>query len=553
MRAEDLSIALRPRSGWAAIELGFALARRHYGRVLAAWLLASLPVLAVVLAVCALLDLLWLAPLLMWWLKPAFERIVLQIYAGAVFARPPGVREAVLGQRRLGLRGLPGWLTWRRLSPLRSMLMPVDLLEGLRGRARGKRCNVLARRDSGPAAVLLLVLLHIEAILLFSVIGLVVLLVPIDFMGAAAELMWDTLFEEPPAWAQVLLAVLGWACSSAIAPFYVGGGFALYLNRRIHLEAWDLELAFRRMAARVAPVATRLAAVPALAVLVVALSLLPAAPAQAVEPMGCPPPGAAGDPGAGTGGKTRKGGDHLWPARLRDPEAPRPTDGFGRVFGEDDGQADAFVVLAAQTLADEFTPTRTQTTWLPRDRDDDGDSARRTSDAMAAVGRVFAFIAEHILWIALGIVLVLVAVMLVRWRPRMGLPGVPRAAWRQRFGVDRDTEAALPDDLVGEARGLWAAGQPRAALALLYAGAVAVLVERSGRPLPAGSTEAQCLRHARSLGDPGFRRGFEPIVRHWQAIAYAHRVPGDAAFEALVEAYERLRQPADADPAGVPA
>jgi hypothetical protein len=31
-----------------------------------------------------------------------------------------------------------------------------------------------------------------------------------------------------------------------LEPFYVAGGFALYLNRRAELEAWDIEQEFRR-------------------------------------------------------------------------------------------------------------------------------------------------------------------------------------------------------------------------------------------------------------------------------------------------------------------
>ena len=31
-----------------------------------------------------------------------------------------------------------------------------------------------------------------------------------------------------------------------LEPFYVGAGFAMYLNRRVELEAWDIEQEFRR-------------------------------------------------------------------------------------------------------------------------------------------------------------------------------------------------------------------------------------------------------------------------------------------------------------------
>jgi hypothetical protein len=35
-----------------------------------------------------------------------------------------------------------------------------------------------------------------------------------------------------------------------VEPFYVASGFAMYLNRRVELEAWDVEQEFRRAFAR---------------------------------------------------------------------------------------------------------------------------------------------------------------------------------------------------------------------------------------------------------------------------------------------------------------
>jgi len=35
-----------------------------------------------------------------------------------------------------------------------------------------------------------------------------------------------------------------------LEPFFVSAGFAMYLNRRVELEAWDIEQEFRRVFAR---------------------------------------------------------------------------------------------------------------------------------------------------------------------------------------------------------------------------------------------------------------------------------------------------------------
>jgi hypothetical protein len=49
----------------------------------------------------------------------------------------------------------------------------------------------------------------------------------------------------------VLTALFG--AFAVVAPFYVCCGFALYLNRRVELEGWDLDLEFQRMVKRITP------------------------------------------------------------------------------------------------------------------------------------------------------------------------------------------------------------------------------------------------------------------------------------------------------------
>ena len=64
---------------------------------------------------------------------------------------------------------------------------------------------------------------------------------------------------EPVARACCSKAARGWrgvglACFAIavaiVEPFFVGAGFAMYLNRRVELEAWDIEQEFRLAFAR---------------------------------------------------------------------------------------------------------------------------------------------------------------------------------------------------------------------------------------------------------------------------------------------------------------
>ena len=90
MRIEGMSVALRQRTPWEAMDLGMALARRHAAAAWQPWLALSVPVLLLANALAWSLDRLWLAPLLMWWCKPVFERATLYVLSRAVFGEAPG-------------------------------------------------------------------------------------------------------------------------------------------------------------------------------------------------------------------------------------------------------------------------------------------------------------------------------------------------------------------------------------------------------------------------------------------------------------------------------
>lgn len=517
MRIEDLTVALRPRSGFEAIELGFAMSRRHAGRVLAAWLIVSLPVLALLLAICWPLQLMWLPSLIMWWLKPLFARIPLYVYSRALFGHVPSLREILRAQLSFGLRALLPWLLWRRPFPNRGLMLPVDLLEGLRGPALRARRRAIGHEGSMHAALLYLVCMHIEALLFFSGIALVVLLVPIEFMGDAAKAIWDTLFVEPPDWAQALAALLYWLCVSVVEPFHVGGGFGLYVNRRTRLEAWDIELGFRRLAARLAP-ATSLC----LALLIAGLSL-----------------GAGSVRAADSAAEVE---DRAGPFAS---ELPPGANGFKRVFAQDHADGgDAFVEHSARVYeGPELSPFETRGRWVRREPLKEPTEVRRKPGAferwMRAIGNGMAFAVENILWLGAGVLVVLAALSYRHWWPRLQPHLAPSRRARARSEDLPEAETPLPEDLVGAVRRLWQQGRARAALALLYRGALAQLAQRLDEPLPPGSTEADGLRRARRLADPDFGALFARTVSCWQAAAYAHRLPAAPEFEGLLDAWKQ--------------
>ena len=84
-----------------------------------------------------------------------------------------------------------------------------------------------------------------------------------------------------PLWLDILTNVVYLAAITAMEPFYVGAGFALYLNRRTLLEGWDIEIAFRRIAER-QQAASKISPVVASLLLGLVLSVMLLAPAPSL-------------------------------------------------------------------------------------------------------------------------------------------------------------------------------------------------------------------------------------------------------------------------------
>jgi hypothetical protein len=550
MRLEGVSIVLRPRSPWEAADLGVALVRQHAGRIYAAWVLVTLPVCLLLTALGMLIDQVWISTLLMWWLKPIFDRIPLYVLSRAVFGAAPSLRETVRAQWSWGWRAWR-WMHWRRLHPGRALLLSVDLLEGLSGAQRSERCSVLSRATGSPSLLVTVIGFHVETMLYFSILLFGIMYLPIDWMSDSLKAMMETLFVHPPLWAQALNNLLYWLAISIMEPFYVGAGFGLYLNRRTQLEAWDIELAFRRLAARLRQSAA--------AMLVLGATLLVATAPNVQAAV------VASDSIAATGRSHETVSSRLAiadddaesdePINLEeliesaekvdaeldlDSEATSEVSGLQEVFSQqyrDDAASFEKSVGTAYTDED-LNPKTTITTWQPRKPEDPAKPAALPA-WLKDFAAVIAFLAENGLWILLGLLIIVLIRYASRWLPWIGdrLERVrPLDAVSEHDVLPPE---ALPDDLPAAVRALWAQAQPRAALALFYRAAVQRLVDTQGTPLPPGATESECLRQARRLEDSDYAGLFARIVRSWQGIAYAQRVPSTADLDALLGDWQR--------------
>src|SRR5690606_662729 len=130
MRPEDLRVNLRPRSSWEAMELGTALLRRHAAAVWRPWLLVMLLAFVIAHVLAWLLGMPWFGIVLAWWSQQALERIPLDVLCRAVCGQMPGNGAGLRAQPCFAPGTLRAHLLWLRWSAARSLLVPVDLLEG---------------------------------------------------------------------------------------------------------------------------------------------------------------------------------------------------------------------------------------------------------------------------------------------------------------------------------------------------------------------------------------------------------------------------------------
>ena len=511
MRIEQLTVRLRARSDWEAIELGMALVRQHAGAIWKPWLWFTLPVFALLNLGAWWIDRMWVAALLMWWLKPAFDRIPLYVISRAVFGSVPGTRDTLRAQAHWGLRTLPYLLTWRRFSPVRALYMPIDLLEGVQGERLRQRRRVLGGQAYGTTILLTWICLLFQGVLMLGGIVAVVMYLPQDLLPDSVQAAFQIAAIAWPVWFELAWNALAWAAISVIEPFYVGAGFGLYLNRRTQIEAWDLEIVFRKLRARLA------AAMP---MLLAAVLWAGAGIADAQERHGAPPVTPA-------------------PAETTDEEEKPTPPTLPQVFGDQRVDDRAFRKAADQAYRDPLLDRRhVQSGWerrTPEEKQQDEDAQDDDRALLAGFGTVLAFIGEWGLWLVVGVLVVMLLATVRYWWPWMrGLARAPVAAPEAPQTEALVLPETLPDDIATAARRLWRDGRPRHALALLYRASVDSMSQRADLVLPPGATEAECLRASRRMPLAEDRQSFARIVRTWQYAAYAERLPGDDEFDALV-------------------
>ena len=223
-----------------AADLGVYLCRSAAPSVCRCYAVAAVPVMA--LAAASFEIAVWLPSLVIWCAKPWLDRTILFVLSRAAFGQPTRPADVWRAQRQLWWAQ---WLlTWtiRRLSPWRALTQPVYQLEGLSIREARARVRQIRHRNRAAGLMLTHAFSMSELAVTIALVSLVFWLAPSGRAPNALEVAFG-------AWPIVFTVAVPIAYAIAVLfvePFYVAAGFAMYLNRRAELEAWDIEQEFRR-------------------------------------------------------------------------------------------------------------------------------------------------------------------------------------------------------------------------------------------------------------------------------------------------------------------
>ncbi len=469
-------VGVRPRSGWESLDLGFQMARQWWREAWGIWFTLYMPIALVCMAV---FPNKFYAVLLLWWLKPLFDRAVLYALSRLVFSERSGVRDTLRAARDWMRPGLFLALTLRRFELARSFALPVAALEKQTGKSAQQRRSVLGSRMRGTGIWLTVICIHFEFIAMGALFALGNMLIPsageIPEDGGSSGDGFD--FADMFDW-NLVDAICYAGAVTLIEPFYVAAGFSLYLNRRTILEGWDMEIRLRQLGNRL-----RSAATSVTTILLCGLLLLGSAPGTAY-------------------------------AAATTSDAAQEIE---RILDSPD-----------------FDQYREVTRWRALEKKQEKDKKEpRFEQFWRNLALLLSDISQGLLWVAIAILVPLLLYVLRNFLPEHFAPKPDKyEPPTNLFGLNVTPES-LPADVSAAAAQLAKAGRLREALSLLYRGALSELIHRYRVIVHAGDTEGDCTRAAlRALDEPAADY-FSGLVATWQQLAYGSAPPQSGEVDTL--------------------
>ena len=368
----------------------------------------------------------------------------------------------------------------------------------------------LHKNAGSPAGWLTVTLFHIEAMLSFSVLALIGMFIPeqIDLN------LFQTLLEQPLIF-EYLYNFAYFCMMGLIAPFYVASGFSLYINRRIELEAWDIELQFRHCMDK----RTKLNPTPkpnknerSLASIFLFVFSV-----------------------CGLFGFS----DTSYATTTEEP--------LVSTMGESDhAHSKEQILTTLESPPFVIEKTVTQWEWQNDTSQQDKDSSApewlkdlNSFDGLENVLDNIAVIFEIAIWTFFALIVFLLIRSLIKNFDHSSL-GSKRAAVKAKsaptviMGMEI-TQESLPEDIADAVRKTLTNNDYRTALSLLYRFSLYTLIHDFNAPLESWHTERECADIVKTGGAPEISTLFNELTLTWQLQAYAHRSPSESEILSLCD------------------
>jgi hypothetical protein len=504
---ESITAKIRPRRGWEAIDLGVTLVQTHAATLYKIWFAVSLPIFLLLMLMPYLSSVMMI--FVFWWLKPIMERPLLHFLSRELFGESLTVKQCAKAFYSVAKLQWFASLTWRRFSFTRSFDCPLIQLEKLKSAERAKRLRVIhsstfGTSGSGNAVWLTIIFFIIEIIIYLSIIVLMYLFIPDVYADELDLFKWIS-SEKQSSSIEVIFNLFTYLAMSLVAPFYVACGFALYLNQRTHLEAWDIELEFKRLAEKMdkksSNIKVRLASYASIGLLLILTSSFNSSPVYAEEITKEEPT-----------------------IEISNSEELNHAEAKKMIKAIKDGK-DFHQIEIEET--NRYIKSKTE------EKDKDLDS--NISPLWFAFAKIFAVIVEFALWVFITVLVIFLVIkykhLLVRSMPNKK---IKRKRPQQLFGLDLKSNS-LPDKPWLVAEQLVNEQRYREALSLLYRASLIWSIDHTNALIKEGYTELECYEQISKYVNKNVQRYLKLLTHHWRGLAYAHNTPEKKLLLSLCE------------------